>query len=198
VNSVWREVVRYVDALFAAWPGWSGTWIRTRWVAARVGRWGGEGVVADGIRLQGPERLFFGRGVRIGSRAFFAADGGGRVEIGDRVAFNVGAHINASIGGVIRIGDDSLIGPNVTLRTSGHRFEAPTLIREQGHVIGDIVMGRDVWLGANVVVLGGVHIGDGAVVGAGAVVTTDVPTMSVVAGVPARVIRTRRGDTAGP
>ena len=54
------------------------------------------------------------------------------------------------------------------------------------------MIGDDVWLGANAVVTAGVSIGSGAVVGAGAVVTTDLPPMSICAGVPARVIRYRR------
>jgi hypothetical protein len=56
---------------------------------------------------------------------------------------------------------------------------------------GGIEIGSDVWIGDNVVLMGGIKIGDGAVVGVGAVVTNDVPPFSVVAGVPARQIRWR-------
>ena len=52
-----------------------------------------------------------------------------------------------------------------------------------------VTLGRDVWLGANVTVVPGVSIGDGAIVGAGSVGTKDVPERSIVAGMPARVIR---------
>jgi len=52
-----------------------------------------------------------------------------------------------------------------------------------------ITIGSDVWIGGNVTVIGGVHIGDNVVVGAGAVLTKDVPANTVVAGVPARVIK---------
>lgn len=60
---------------------------------------------------------------------------------------------------------------------------------------GDIVIGNDVWIGYEAVILSGVHIGDGAVIGARAVVTRDVPPYTVVAGVPARAVRPRF-DTA--
>ena len=56
---------------------------------------------------------------------------------------------------------------------------------------GDIVIGNDVWIGYEAIVLSGVHIGDGAIVGARAVVTKDVPPYTIVAGVPAKEIRKR-------
>lgn len=59
---------------------------------------------------------------------------------------------------------------------------------------GDIVIGNDVWIGYEAVVLAGVTIGDGAVIGARAVVTKDVPPYAVVGGVPARLIRRRFPD----
>lgn len=61
----------------------------------------------------------------------------------------------------------------------------------QGHSFGSIVICDDVWLGANVVVTSGVNIGSGCVVGAGSVVTRDLPSMTVCAGVPAKPIRSR-------
>ena len=54
---------------------------------------------------------------------------------------------------------------------------------------GDIVIGNDVWIGYQAVVLSGVKIGDGAIIGAGSVVTKDIPPYTIAAGVPARVIR---------
>lgn len=56
---------------------------------------------------------------------------------------------------------------------------------------GDIVIGNDVWIGFEAVILSGVHIGDGAIIGARAVVTKDVPAFTIVGGVPAREIRKR-------
>ncbi len=56
---------------------------------------------------------------------------------------------------------------------------------------GDIIIGNDVWIGFEVVIMAGVHIGDGAIIGARAVVTKDVPPYTIVGGVPAREIRKR-------
>ncbi len=144
-----------------------------------------------GCRFKATENIYLGRFVSCGTGGFFAATDG-RIEIGDRVAFNTNVHINAEVGGRISIGNDCLIGPNVVLRTANHRFERSDIpIREQGHILGDLFIDDDVWLGANVVVIGGVRIGRGVVVAAGAVVTRDVPPMVVVGGVPAKVIKTR-------
>jgi acetyltransferase-like isoleucine patch superfamily enzyme len=149
----------------------------------------------EGVKFQAPEHIRFGREVMIGSGCFFAAAGAGEVVVGDRVSFNTNVHVNASIGGAIRIGDDCLIGPNVVLRSADHRFDRFDVpIRRQGHHFADIDIERDVWLGANVVVLRGVRIGVGAIVAAGAVVTRDVPPGVVVGGVPAKVLRARSGE----
>jgi acetyltransferase-like isoleucine patch superfamily enzyme len=120
------------------------------------------------------------------------AEKGSELSIGDNVMLNTGVVINADCGGKIHIGNNVLIGPNVVLRAADHRFDrSDLLIREQGHEAGEIVIEDDVWLAANVVVLAGVRIGRGAVVAAGSVVTRDVQPFSVVAGVPAVVLRMR-------
>ena len=134
--------------------------------------------------------------MNIGKNSFFTAKGGA-ISVGDHTSFNMNVHINASVGGRISIGRWCLVGPNVVMRTAGHRYADPgRCIRDQGHLIGDITIADDVWIGANAVVLGGVAIGRGAVVGAGSVVTRDVPPMAVVAGVPARIIK-HRADGIG-
>lgn len=66
------------------------------------------------------------------------------------------------------------------------------LIRNQGFVYGDVVIGNDCWIGANVCINKGVTIGDGAIVGSGAVVTKDVEPYSINAGVPAVKISERK------
>ena len=112
-------------------------------------------------------------------------DHGLMLRVGARVFVNHGCTLN-DMGG-IEIGDDTMIGPNVSLLTSGH--PAPVADRHAGITIAPIRIGADVWIGAGAIVLGGVTVGDGAVVAAGAVVSRDVPPATLVAGVPARVIR---------
>jgi acetyltransferase-like isoleucine patch superfamily enzyme len=95
--------------------------------------------------------------------------------------------------GGITIGAFVSIGPHCVLSSGGHVFAAPGLIREQGVTKAPIVVGRGVWLGANVTVVEGVTIGEDAIVAAGAVVTDDVPAGAIVGGVPARQLRWRPG-----
>lgn len=111
--------------------------------------------------------------------------------LGDRVEINNWAIVNGT-GGVV-IGDDTLIGPGAKIISYQHQYAPGTPIRAQPSQASPIRIGKDVWIGANAVVLAGVTIGDGAVVGAGAVVTRDVPAGAVVAGVPARIIKWRTG-----
>ena len=88
----------------------------------------------------------------------------------------------------IYIGDFTMIGPNVTLTTAGH--PVLPLLRERGYQFNmPIHIGRNCWLGAGVIVLPGVRIGDNTVVGAGSVVTRDLPADVVAVGTPCRVLR---------
>ena len=78
------------------------------------------------------------------------------------------------------------------MRTASHCFETKEVnIREQGHQIADILIEDDCWIGANAINIGGVHIGRGSIIGAGAVVTKDIPSMAIVVGVPAKVLKYR-------
>lgn len=114
----------------------------------------------------------------------FYTDYGQNITVGRDVFLNAGCQFQDQ--GGITIGDGSLIGHNVVLATLNHREEPE---RRQETVPAPIVIGKNVWIGANAVVTPGVTIGDGAIVAAGAVVTRDVPANTVVGGVPARVLR---------
>lgn len=119
----------------------------------------------------------------------------GTIEIGDNVFIGAGARLSAS-NSSIKIADNVMFGPNVTIMGGDHRFD----------VVGAYMFGvkdklpendlpvaieTDVWIGANVIILKGVTVGQGAVVAAGSVVTKDVVPYSIYAGVPARRVSMR-------
>ena len=112
------------------------------------------------------------------------ADFGKNITIGKNVFINSGCCFQDQ--GGIRIGDGCFIGHQVVFATIDHDLDPKR--RAENHV-APIVLGKNVWVGSHATILKGVTIGDGSVVAAGAVVTKDVPPMTVVGGVPARVIR---------
>ena len=85
------------------------------------------------------------------------------------------------------IADNVSISQRVVIMTLGHDYRSPEFKTRKNRIIID----NYVWIGVNATIIGDVHIGEGAVVCAGAVVTKDVEPYTVVAGVPAKVIRTR-------
>lgn len=114
----------------------------------------------------------------------FYTDYGQNIKVGKNVFINTGCRFQDQ-GGIV-LGDGCLVGHNVVLATLNHD-EDPA----KRHILhpAPIVLGKNVWVGANATVVPGVTIGDGAIVAAGAVVTKDVPPNTVVGGVPARVIK---------
>ena len=110
----------------------------------------------------------------------------GDVMIGDHT--RVGLH-NTIIGPVI-IGNHVNLAQGITITALNHIFEdSDKRIDEQGVSTSAVIIEDDIWVGANAVILPGVTIGHHSVVAAGAVVTKDVPPHSLVAGVPAKIIK---------
>ena len=110
----------------------------------------------------------------------------GDVVIGDYT--RIGIH--NTIIGPVTIGSHVNLAQGITVTALNHNFEDKNKrIDEQGVSTKPVVIGDDVWIGANAVILPGVTIGKHAVVAAGAVVTTEVPENTVVGGVPAKVIK---------
>jgi acetyltransferase-like isoleucine patch superfamily enzyme len=114
----------------------------------------------------------------------FFADYGLSITIGHNVFINHGCMFMGH--GAITIGDDVMIAPRVNLITTGHPVDPET---RKSVTVAPVTVGTNVWIGAAATVLPGVTIGRDAVVAAGAVVTRDVPPRSMVAGVPAKVIK---------
>jgi len=90
--------------------------------------------------------------------------------------------------GEIHIGDNCMIAPGVVIATAGHPLD-PELRRKVAQYSKPVRIGKDVWIGANAVILPGVSVGDGSVIGAGSVVTKDIPPGVVAVGNPCRVVK---------
>ena len=113
------------------------------------------------------------------------------VAVGKYVSIGSGTYANMNLTLIddwkITIGKNVLIGPNVTLCTTGHPIDPAH--RQDGMYSFPITIGDNVWLGGNVMVLPGVTIGENSVIGAGSVVTKDIPANVVAVGNPCRVSR---------
>ncbi|AXF05541.1 acyltransferase [Paraburkholderia hospita] len=170
-----------------------------------------------GVRLRFARNIEMGRYSVIGDGAILSGLGRNGLRLGDRV--NVGAYARLVVGtdigrpgsyihigdgcgigeyssvggsGGVTIGRNTIIGQHFTAHPENHNFsDLSRPIREQGTTRKPIVIGDDCWLGARVTVLAGVTIGEGCVIAAGSVVTRDVPPLSVVAGIPGRIVGIR-------
>lgn len=115
----------------------------------------------------------------------FYTTGGVDISVGRNVFINQNCTFY-DLGG-LNIADDVMIGPNVSLITSGHPIDPSQ--RRNGVIAKPIVIERNVWIAAGATIIGGVTVGENSVVAAGSVVTKDVPPNVLVGGNPARVIR---------
>lgn len=120
----------------------------------------------------------------------FYTDFGKNITIGKNVFFNTGCSFQDR--GGITIGDGALIGMNVTIASLNHGLSPKTRNITYAHPVH---IGNHIWIGSSATILPGVTIGDNAVIAAGAVVTKDVPTNTVVAGVPAKTVKEINPDT---
>jgi acetyltransferase-like isoleucine patch superfamily enzyme len=118
------------------------------------------------------------------------AQKGTGIKIGNRTGINSRAYLGGQ--GGITIGDDVIFGPNVQVFSENHNFSDLTInIKDQGVKRQAVNIGNNCWLGAGSTILAGVVIGNGCVIAAGSVVTKSIPENSIVAGVPAKIIKSR-------
>jgi acetyltransferase-like isoleucine patch superfamily enzyme len=146
--------------------------------------------------LVGPEHVSIGRNVFVGAHVLLAVGMPGEVlersgavlTIGDRTTIGRGSKLNARVG--IHLDHDVTIAPNVYITDHNHTYaDVETPIGRQVLASSPVHIGPGCWLATNVVVLPGTRLGRHVTVAAGAVVGGEVPDYSVVAGVPARVVR---------
>lgn len=207
---LWEQLIL---ALFGWVPAIAGIGLRA--LAYRlIMRLRGVVAIEKGVRIRFASQIRLGRGVYLDEGVYLHACPHG-IDIGDNtlVMHHAELHVynfrdlpNAGIRigrdgligefcvirgpGGVQIGDRVYLSPMVHLYSSNHVFDNPDLPFTAQEITAEgIVIGDDCWIGAMVVILDGVTVGRGSVVAAGAIVTQDVPPHSLVAGVPARVIR---------
>lgn len=191
--------------------------VRLFWLARGVIRFRRAVFVGSQVRVRGKRHIQLGRGSTIDRGVVldgYARRGvriGARTRIGSFTIVSCTSHLSLygegfSIGddsgigdygcvgaaGGVTIGDNVIMGQFVSFHSQEHEFGDPdTPIRRQGTSERGITIGDNCWVGARVTFLDGSYVAEGCVVAAGAVVKGEFPAFSVVAGVPARVIRSR-------
>jgi acetyltransferase-like isoleucine patch superfamily enzyme len=190
MRSILDEILDWVAWAILSLPGRTGLLARRGLARVLLGACGEKLELGQHSWINGWANVALGDRVGIGRSCSIEASSG-RVSIGSGTGLNSGVCVAADFGEIV-IGRDCLVGMNVVLRCSNHRFDrSPAVpIKAQGHESGRIAIGDDVWLGSGVTVLPGATIGSHSVIGAGAVVTGPIPPNSLAVGVPARVIRT--------
>ena len=139
-------------------------------------------------RIELAERAYLDQNVRL------VAAREGCIEIAHGA--EVGANTVVNSGGETRIGQFAMIASNVNINSSSHGVDSRAFIKAQAHQHGSITIGDDVWIGSGASILLNTNIGDGAIISSNSVVSGDVPSMALAAGVPAKVIKYRSAEAA--
>jgi len=143
-------------------------------------------ILGTSPHISGKGKISFGSLVSFrgfGSRSWFHVLSSGKLSIGSKSFINSGVMIDASVS--VSIGRNCLIGDCVVIQDSNyHEIEQGAGVKSKPVLIGD-----NVWIGRNSIILPGIEIGDHSVIGAGSVVTKNIPPRSLAAGNPARIIR---------
>ena len=148
------------------------------------------------INCLAKQKIIIGNRVSIGKFAIIRPTNAYGGEIGEGLKIgnnsNIGPYCYIGCSGYIEIGDNVMMSPRVSIYAENHVFTRTDItLKDQGVKKEFVKIEDDCWIAANSIILAGVTIGKGSVVAAGSIVTRDVPPYSVVAGVPAKIIKQR-------
>jgi acetyltransferase-like isoleucine patch superfamily enzyme len=215
----WFGLFRYeMVLLFSSWvPGALGIFLRGMLYPLVLGKVGKGVRFGTGVVLRSPHKIgiddnvviddncvldakgYDNGGISIGKNVFLGRNTilsckNGDIILGDGV--NIGFNCEIFSASRVVLGNNILIAAYTYLIGGGHDFDRTDIpVIQQGRGSKGISVGDNVWLGAGVKVLDGISIGRDAIIGTGAVVTTEIPDYSIAVGMPARVIKTRNGNT---
>ncbi|GAA5038689.1 hypothetical protein GCM10011506_36820 [Marivirga lumbricoides] len=175
-------------------------------------------LLGRGVRIVNSHKFTYGRFMKLGDFVYISALGKKGIKMGSNVSLgsfsrvvvattldnpgegicigdNVGIGEFAYLGGAggLEIGNDCIVGQYFSCHPENHNYEDhEKLIRMQGVSRKGIKIGANCWIGSKVTILDGVEVGEGSVIAAGAVVTKSFPAYSIIGGVPAKLIKTRK------
>jgi acetyltransferase-like isoleucine patch superfamily enzyme len=214
-----RFLIYYEFCLILAHiPGAAGLFLRKIFWPRLFGKCGKGVVFAENIVIRHPKRIYLGNRVVVSegcildarntkeyavinieynvifSKNVMVSCKNGAIRIGSRSGVGAQTIIQSTHGNPVNIGSDTIIGPRCYIVGGGsyhtERFDIP--IWKQGiKYDGGVILEDNVWLGANVTVLGGVTMGSGSIAAAGSVVTKPIPNRAICSGVPAATVRLR-------
>jgi len=153
----------------------------------------GKGTIVPKININWPHQVSIGNKCQLEQNIHFKYDGiwqkGPNIIIGNNNF--IGSNVEFNIKKNIKIGDNSLIASGTKFIDHDHGISLGEIMKIQQCVEKPIIIGEDVWIGCNAVILKGVVIGDGAIVAAGAVVNKSIPPNEIWGGIPAKKIGQR-------
>lgn len=212
----WGALLKYeLINLLSYWPGAGGLLLRSKLYPRLLGRCGRGVVFGCGVVLRHPHKIFIGDNVVIDDHCVLDAKGQGNrgIELGNGVFIgrntilsckngdivlkegaNLGFNCEIFSGGAtVTVGRNVMMAAYSYLIGGGHEATSTEVSPlEQARTATGISVGDGAWIGAGALILDGVNLGEQAIVGAGAVVTKTVEDFAVVAGVPARFVRSRK------
>ena len=149
------------------------------------------GVIIDGLSHDG---IVLGDNVAIGAYSLVRASSPSSLGAGVRMGNNsaIDAHSFIGAAGAVLVGENVIMGQHVSFHAENHNYDRTDIpIKHQGVRRIGIVIEDDCWVGSNTTFLDGCHVGRGCVIAAGSTVRGEIPPYSVVAGAPARVLKSR-------
>jgi len=169
LSIIHNQIGEIIQSILRSIPGKLGIYIRSKYYGSIFIHYGEDAFIRENVVISHRQEISIGFRSGINTNCWISAHGG------------------------LDIGKNVLIGPFTIIHTGNHNFsDSGKPINQQGQTFKKITIEDDVWIGANVIILSGVTIKEGSVIGAGSVVTKDVPPYSVMAGNPARLIKSRK------
>jgi acetyltransferase-like isoleucine patch superfamily enzyme len=173
----WRLKVKYIKLFSLVYT------LFLRLIGVKVGK---KNLFYGSLNIRGyTNNIKIGNGCQFHNNVIIVSNENSNIIINDNVLVGDNCIINSM--GRISIGSNTMIAANCYIIDNDHKYKDNTLFHKQGHVIEDVIIGENVWLGTGSTVLKGVLIGKNSVIGASSLVNRNIPSNSLCAGVPAKV-----------